>query len=522
MKVLISTAGIGQRLGELTRHTNKSLVPVGDKPCISRIIDSYPKDFEFVVSLGHFGGHVRNYLALAHPERIISFVEVENYRGPGSSLALSISGARDFLQCPFFFHAGDTIVEMPDNAFLGGNWLAVSDGEDSSLYASLDVMGSEVMKIKPKGSDDYDYLYVGVASVESFEDFWRSASELSLSTKTNTEANDLSIIGPMIQSGVNFQARKVSTWNDVGSVGGLRKAQETFSSTIATLPKRDQGVFRVGGKILKFNSDEISSSEAVARAQILQPHVPRVVASLPNWFSYEYVDGRVGSHHPTAEMLTRLLDWAQNSFWSERPDSIDSTVFKNACEDFYIKKSLDRIRLFSELSGTADVSGTINGVNVPSAAQLVESFREVETITGKASGYHGDFVLDNVLVTEEGFLAIDWRQNFGGLLEYGDLYYDLAKLNHSLTMSHDFLNGGNFEVQPDGQDIWIDLHRRESLVELTDSFHKFVKRQGYALSRINRLTALIWINMAALHPHPMNVFLFHFGRLSLWRRLNRS
>ena len=41
-KVLLTTSGLGSRLGNLTKFTNKSLVRVGDKPAISHIIESYP------------------------------------------------------------------------------------------------------------------------------------------------------------------------------------------------------------------------------------------------------------------------------------------------------------------------------------------------------------------------------------------------------------------------------------------------------------------------------------------------
>jgi dTDP-glucose pyrophosphorylase len=37
-KVLLTTSGLGSRLGNLTKFTNKSLVRIGDKPVISHII----------------------------------------------------------------------------------------------------------------------------------------------------------------------------------------------------------------------------------------------------------------------------------------------------------------------------------------------------------------------------------------------------------------------------------------------------------------------------------------------------
>jgi NDP-sugar pyrophosphorylase family protein len=48
-KVLITTSGVGQRLGDLTKYTNQSLVRLLKKPILSHIVESYPKDVELVV-----------------------------------------------------------------------------------------------------------------------------------------------------------------------------------------------------------------------------------------------------------------------------------------------------------------------------------------------------------------------------------------------------------------------------------------------------------------------------------------
>ena len=107
-KVLITTSGLGSRLGDLTKYTNKSLVRVGKKPTLSYIIEAYPDDVELVITVGHFGDHVRQFVKLAYPERKINFVDVDKYQGEGSSLGYSMLCAQNQLQCPFIFHAGDT------------------------------------------------------------------------------------------------------------------------------------------------------------------------------------------------------------------------------------------------------------------------------------------------------------------------------------------------------------------------------------------------------------------------------
>jgi NDP-sugar pyrophosphorylase family protein len=52
--VLITTSGIGSRLGEYTNYTNKSLIRVGDKFAICHIIDKFdPTTTRFVITLGY-------------------------------------------------------------------------------------------------------------------------------------------------------------------------------------------------------------------------------------------------------------------------------------------------------------------------------------------------------------------------------------------------------------------------------------------------------------------------------------
>ena len=60
-KVLITTSGIGRRLGDLTKYTNKSLIKVSDKLAICHIIERYNKNVEFVITLGYYGNLVKDF-----------------------------------------------------------------------------------------------------------------------------------------------------------------------------------------------------------------------------------------------------------------------------------------------------------------------------------------------------------------------------------------------------------------------------------------------------------------------------
>ena len=83
-RVIIPTAGIGSRLGNLTKYINKSLVGIANRPTISHIIEQFPEDCEYVIALGHKGKLVRDFLELAYPDKVFYFVYVDPFEGEGS------------------------------------------------------------------------------------------------------------------------------------------------------------------------------------------------------------------------------------------------------------------------------------------------------------------------------------------------------------------------------------------------------------------------------------------------------
>ena len=78
MLVLIPTAGIGSRLDLHTKNFNKAMIQLGDLPVISRIIESYPINANFIIILGYKGDHIKEFLNLIYPKKKIKFVYVKN------------------------------------------------------------------------------------------------------------------------------------------------------------------------------------------------------------------------------------------------------------------------------------------------------------------------------------------------------------------------------------------------------------------------------------------------------------
>ena len=60
---------------------------------------------------------------------------------------------------------------------------------------------------------------------------------------------------------------------------------------------------------------------------------------------------------------------------------------------------------------------------------------------GIPSFIHGDLQFDNIIYNKKlnKFILIDWRQDFAGQIEFGDLYYDIAKLYGGILLNYDYI-----------------------------------------------------------------------------------
>ena len=149
---------------------------------------------------------------------------------------------------------------------------------------------------------------------------------------------------------------------------------------------------------------------------------------------------------------------------------------------------------------------------------MVEQIDFDNLIGSKPTGFHGDFILDNILINDEGFTLIDWRQDFNGSIDAGDMNYDIAKLNHNLTLNHQVLSDNLFTINSKDE-ITCDVYVKKSHLDCKEYLKTYCEFRGISYDDIQILTSLIWINMSPLHEHPLDMFLYYFGKHNLFLNL---
>lgn len=516
-KVLIPTAGTGSRLADLTKNINKSLVGIANKPCISHIIEKFPKETVIVVALGYKGELVKEYLELAHYDRKFEFVEVSPYEGEGSGLGLTVLSCKKYLQCPFVFCSCDTIVEenisAPDS-----NWMAYAqiDGPIDQ-YRTVQVESGKVLKLLEKGSKEKNiYPYIGLAGIHDYKSFWQAME---------AGGDEAILLGESygLRKLENIHANKF-TWHDTGNLEALNKVRNQFHDPEGPniLEKPTEAIWFANDRVIKFNTDTKFISDRVKRTQVLGDFVPKIIQATEHMYCYKEVQGEVLSKIIDLKIFEDLLKYSQK-FWNSTPAKPKSLspekqkYFKDICTDFYKIKTFQRVEQYYKTFGNTDKEEIINGIKHPTTKALLENLDWDWISDGLPGNFHGDFHFENILHNQgtQQFTFLDWRQNFGGEIEFGDVYYDLAKLNHGIIVCHELIAKDLYEVSINGNEVRYDLHRKQILVECERFFKEYLEINGYDYQKVYVMTALIYLNIAALHHYPYCHLLYYLGKSML-------
>ena len=136
--------------------------------------------------------------------------------------------------------------------------------------------------------------------------------------------------------------------------------------------------------------------------------------------------------------------------------------------------------------------------------------------------FHGDLQPENILVKKNKFILLDWREDFSGINNYGDIYYDLAKINHGLIIDHSIIKQSKFDIKIDKKNIKFSFKQSKENKDCQKLFFKFLKDNNYSLIKVKILTSLIFLNIAGLHHYPYSIFLYYLGKSSLYKSLKEK
>ena len=517
MLVVIPTAGIGSRLELQTRYFNKAMIQLGDLPVISRIIDSYPANTKFILILGYKKEHIREFINLVYPNKKITLLNVFPFEGPGSSLTHTLKSAIHKINEPFFFHTNDSIF-LDKNFYndVKTDTMYLSKGPSDTLkYATVEFLNKQkIIHFKLDHLNKNFFNYTGVGFVKNFKLF------KNIILKKESSNGELDYFRAINKIDFKF----INNWFDIGSKETKEKAENFFLQK-NILPKHNQGIFFKKKIVYKFFTDINLVKKRVDRARVLKDFVPKIKNYNNFFYTYNYKKGFTLSNIKNKKKIfIKLLEWLQNIFWiKEKLDKKKYLNFLKRCHEFYYEKTYSRINLFYEKNNLSDNSDIINNLKTPKISYLINSVNWKEISAGTPVNFHGDLHFENIIYHNNRFCLLDWREDFAGLIDYGDIYYDLAKINHCFIIDHGIIKQKKYSIKfIDTRKVKFDYAQTNQNIICKEIFYKFLKRNNYSIKKVEILTALIYLNIAALHDYPYSIFLYYLGKFELTKAINRK
>lgn len=520
-KVCILTAGRGTRMGEFAHFVNKALLPIDYKAVISHIILKFPENTDFVIAVGHFAVQVKDYLRLAHPDTSIQFVLVENYSGVGSGPAHSLACCKSYLMEPFYFVSCDTLWNAEINYLESENWVGVKSvsEEESHAFCNFRLDNNTVIEIKDKETVPSDGFaaFSGLCFIKDHEIFWNGIEDQKF---VNLE------LEPQVSLGLNALVRKSSVtsinigWVDVGNYKDYKNELMKYENF--DFSKKNEFLYLINGKVIKFFAEEEVVAGRIEKAG-LNPSVFPLINGISNHFySYNYVEGSTLYEKNSPETFSEFLIFMDEKVWLQSK-SFDAERMGQICQSFYYVKTLDRINQY-HLKYPDDEAKYVRGALMPPLSELLSIVPWERLYQGVPSFIHGDLQFDNIIVDRNGgFKLLDWRHNFGGEVNVGDLYYDLAKLSGGMLLNYDYIKLNILSYSEtdgaDGKRVNFDFATRFGCDEYKKMLEVYILDRGLDLSKVRILVALIYLNMSPLHHYPFDKMLFSLGKLLLLKEL---
>jgi len=461
-KVCILAAGIGSRMGSVSESINKGILPVNNKAVLSYIIEKFPADVEIVIAVGHKKETVIDYLTLAYPDRQFTFVTVDKFTGPGSGPGYSLLACKEYLQSPFIFCTADTII-LEDIPAPKDNWIGIAPVREPEQYCTVKIENNLVYRLDDKVKTDNKFAFIGLAGIHDSQHFFSA-----LEQNQELRNNELQ----MVDGFKGLLERKLApigfTWFDTGSEVNYIETNKYFSGGEKKFDfsKGDEFLYFVNGRVIKFFADTAIAEKRYERAtHALSGLCPKMEGHQGNFYSYVMIPGETLYNALSPKMVLDFLAWAKTYLWKRielTPEKQER--FFGACRDFYYAKTKKRLEMFYEKTGMKEEPRYINGLEVPPLRELLEKVDWEHIAKGIPSNFHGDLQFDNILVpkeqnadTKQQFLLLDWRQDFGGLTDMGDLYYDLAKLYGGMMMSYSLIKDGMFSCDSSNDHVYYNF-----------------------------------------------------------------
>lgn len=240
MKVIILAAGLGTRMGELTRQIPKAMVSVCGKPAIIRIVENlHSAGFgELIAVTGYLEEQIHAELGDGSSRGLaIEYVHQRELKGTAQAMLLTRGIAEngpvmltfgDILTSPKNYSQAKEVFEHEKLDALLGVRQVDDPYKGAAVYTDSQMRVSRVIEKPPRGTSTTPWNSAGLFCFSP--QVWSYLVEVPLSPRGEYEIADA--ISQMLVDGLRIGAMEMTgIWKDLGTPGDLREAEQLLAHT---------------------------------------------------------------------------------------------------------------------------------------------------------------------------------------------------------------------------------------------------------------------------------------------------
>jgi NDP-sugar pyrophosphorylase family protein/thiamine kinase-like enzyme len=496
--VIIPTAGLGSRLGDLGKFLNKSLLTYKHKPIIAHIIDQFPEDTKFIIPVGYKKEQVIDFCTLTYPEINFEFIEITHYTESFTGPGYTIKQCLESINSPFFYIPCDSyFTEELATSYAEDTCFVKQVSEDMAHHYTMCKIDQDRIidyRFKETTEDSWS-AFTGIMYVKDFESF-----------KFRLKESESPEIIWTIQK--NCKSEVLNSWIDFGNLAIYQA--EVKKTQDYDFTKTDEVTYIVNNKVVKCWKDSAIPFKK-HKKYLTNPKVyPENITYKGQFIAYDYCPGTTVYVKNDINSFNIMLEWLNEKVWIMQPN-VD---IKSDALSFYKDKTLKRIKQFIE-NNTLPTVTHINDVPVKDYNYYLNNINfELLSNDLLPAFTHGDLQFDNIIATHDNqFKIIDWRHEFGNSVEVGDLYYDLAKLYGGFVIDYGKIKKNIFGITKKDTKIYLDIPHCNNHELYITKLLEYIKNKGYNEYKVQLLVPIIFWNMSPLHSKPFDEFLWYLGIL---------
>lgn len=505
--VIIPTAGLGSRLGDVSKFINKALLSYDSKPVLSHIIDQFPNHTKFIIPVGYKQDQIIDYCELTYPEKDIEFVHIphytEDYTGPG----YTIKHCLESINSPFFYIPCDSyFIKDFDNVYDKDVYFVKSVELGMNRHYTSFLLEDGIIK-DLQFKQDTNSAYTAFTGVMYIHDYMGFKDRLM-------NLNSPEIIHT-IQ--LNNHTIPLESWVDFGNIDIYKDTVSKSSKYDFT--KTDEITYMCNNKVVKYWKNE-SIAEKKYRKYLTNTKVyPNNVKQKNGWLCYDYFSGTTLYERDEITCFQYMLAWLDKEVWLQ-DTNVDIT---EQALLFYKTKTLERVGKFLDKHTLPNITH-INDVEVTNYKYYLDRINWDMLSTDVLPGYtHGDLHFDNTVISNDNkFKIIDWRHEFGNIVEYGDIYYDLAKMYGGFIIDYSKIKENDFKINIEGTKVYLEIPHAKNHEYYLKSLLEFIHSKGYDSNKVRLLVPIIYWNMSPLHTEPFDKFCWYLGILLFQELVNEK